>query len=351
MIQGWNTSEGQPQRGFTLIELMVVIAIIGLLVAILLPAFGTVRTKVRVTQTTAQFSALDQGLETYRGESELGGSYPPSASDRRDDPGLIANPGKVRGLNGQKEEVRICGGHLLFQAMLGADMLGTPGFRDFNGDGNWWNDTHDDPDTTPPGAYALDTNTGKVLHTRYGGGGYVSEDMKDTARSLQQLADDGVLLNLDEADTNSDLDRDDPLFVDSWGRPILYYRARRGAARMVYDVANNKPGIYRQADNNIITGSDAGEPSTFAGMDFGDGLSNDRYHELKLTIAPQPTDKVEDILVDPSYLGSFALFILDPSTKSRPTPVNKDRYLLISAGPDGRFGNDDDITNWTRQQP
>ena len=45
---------------------------------------------------------------------------------------------------------------------------------------------------------------------------------------------------------------------------------------------------------------------------------------------------------------TFADFILDGKVAARPTPVNKDGYLLISAGADGVYGSEDDITNWTR---
>jgi hypothetical protein len=50
-----------------------------------------------------------------------------------------------------------------------------------------------------------------------------------------------------------------------------------------------------------------------------------------------------------NYANSFARFILDASVKARPTPVQKDTYLLISAGPDAIYGSDDDVINWTRK--
>lgn len=54
------------QRGFTLIELMVVIAIIVLLMAILFPVFSTVRRKARETQCISQLSQLASALKSYR---------------------------------------------------------------------------------------------------------------------------------------------------------------------------------------------------------------------------------------------------------------------------------------------
>ena len=105
------------RNAFTLVEIMVVIAIIGLLVAVLLPAFGAVRTKARYSQVAAQFGALDTGLEMFRGEDDLGGTYPPSASDNPVDRQLIADPKGSQG-----DEVRICGAQLLVHAMTSVDL-------------------------------------------------------------------------------------------------------------------------------------------------------------------------------------------------------------------------------------
>lgn len=329
------------RAGFTMIEMMVVVAIIGLLVAILMPAFGKVRTQARVTQTISQFLALDTGLATLQSVSELGGSLPPSGSDNPADRQLIANPKKKEGGNNGASDVRISGAHLLVQAMMGADGLGTPGFRDYDRDGFWWNDTHNNSG----GAYEIDETTAREKRTRYGGGGYVDDKMKETAKSLIDLENQGTLLNLANAPTETGVE--EPMFTDPWNGPILYYRAGRGSQRMISDPASNVSGIYRLEDNAIITGMDKGSYQS-EGMDFGAGKVNGRYHAVSVSEPPLATEKIAFILDDEKYNDSFARFILNPQVKVRPTPVREDKYLLISAGPDSRYGTDDDVINWKR---
>jgi prepilin-type N-terminal cleavage/methylation domain-containing protein len=62
-------------RGFTLVELMVVISIIGLLVTLLVPVVSSARLIASKTATTKTIKDLSMGLENYKGDF---GEYPPS---------------------------------------------------------------------------------------------------------------------------------------------------------------------------------------------------------------------------------------------------------------------------------
>jgi prepilin-type N-terminal cleavage/methylation domain-containing protein len=57
-----------PRRGFTLIEILVVIGIIAVLAGLMLPVIGVIRTKARVTVTGQRGQAIMTGLQQYSAE-------------------------------------------------------------------------------------------------------------------------------------------------------------------------------------------------------------------------------------------------------------------------------------------
>jgi prepilin-type N-terminal cleavage/methylation domain-containing protein len=70
----------QAARGFTLIDVLIVVAIIALLVSVLLPAAGTIRASARATHCLANVRSILLAFQSFRGEHRgqwTGFPYPP----------------------------------------------------------------------------------------------------------------------------------------------------------------------------------------------------------------------------------------------------------------------------------
>lgn len=73
-------------RGFTLVEIMIVVVIIGLLASIAIPAFNRLRTKSQVTAFANDLRIGRQGFDTYALEK---GGWPPD--------GISGMPAEIAG--------------------------------------------------------------------------------------------------------------------------------------------------------------------------------------------------------------------------------------------------------------
>ncbi|MBT7026644.1 MAG: prepilin-type N-terminal cleavage/methylation domain-containing protein, partial [Verrucomicrobia bacterium] len=76
------TRKSGSRRGFTLVELLVVIVIIGILASLVVGLSGTAGRKMRESRTRAELTAIGTAIESYKAKF---GHYPP---DNPKDPAL-----------------------------------------------------------------------------------------------------------------------------------------------------------------------------------------------------------------------------------------------------------------------
>ena len=159
-----------------------------------------------------------------------------------------------------------------------------------------------------------------------------------------------------------------PVIVDGFDQPILYYVASTHGktTNMLEDERdenNDYTGgsseqtvgvpFYFHQDNIGFTGDSVsdgtGDPEEKnTGWDFG---NRDRPHAISRSGAELRGAQI----ISPNNRDTFARYIIDrkiyasemllEERKVPLRPVNADSYLLISAGPDGLFGTNDDVTN------
>ncbi|MFC1676849.1 type II secretion system protein [Planctomycetota bacterium] len=278
----------RKNSGFSIVELLTVLAIIALLVGILVPALSTVRTMARETKQRAQFAAIGQGLIAFRTDF---GDYPESLLDQTTTPGEFYE-----------------GGQKLAEALVGWDLLG------FHPDSEWQaNGEYENGDT-------LYDNTVENLQDRKGP--YLELSNSNAFKLLDLYAD---------SDPVTPLNMDTFVLCDSFGRkklpvgdsmvsagsPILYFKANRSSKTI--EAANLNDRIYN-VENNL----DIGELGR-----IGDGAEHRLFDD------------------GPTY-NNFYDYIIDEKVSNDPFfwPVRADSYILISAGADGLYGTGDDVTNF-----
>ena len=288
----------REKTGFTLVELLTVLAIIALLVGLLIPSLTLIRNMAKEAKQRAQLTEIGLALTAFRKDY---GDYPPSGWGMPPDP-------------------TYCGAQKLAEALLGRDLLGFHPKSD-------WTATNLIFYPEPPPPQNLEERVGPYLEQATANAFRLGNNLTPA----RQQDPEGLFTN------STPLNPDRYVLCDSFGvkkitiapgqtakagTPILYYRADTASKTIepptVYDQR-----IYNVYDNSSLIGlrsvTKDGTPGQEHPIQLGGNL---------------------DLFYD------YNRGIRDPKVTARPWPYRPDSYILISAGADGLYGTKDDICNF-----
>jgi prepilin-type N-terminal cleavage/methylation domain-containing protein len=318
------------KRGFTLVELLTVVAIIALLIGILVPAVNQARKIAVKTSVKAQLSGVSQGIEMFRTDF---GYYPSSVPQDTD--GVDANA--ARG-NASITATPVNGAHRLAFALLGRDQQGCPAKRGPSGNGHTLpnNASNTGPDSLAAYYYSTTPNGGLTGATlQYVTTGNWGNADQKTARKGPYIDPKGFGIVKDTSVgeyANVLTDKYDKRVQDPIGADadylnhstILFYAANERGTRLytgaAYTTIDNNSIYYPQDNERIVRGGLAKDTTTH----FKDGYSDENFFKY-----------VED---EKALVGTAAA--------GTHRPYNPETFLLVSRGYDATYGTDDDVMNW-----
>jgi len=306
--------------GFTLVELLTVVAIITLLISILVPAVNRARRNALEASIRAQHYSLSQGLEMFKGDYH----YYPSSLPQDADGAELTDTNDDGDLRDQVVDAThvVQGAHRLAFALMGRDKLGCPAGAGADSISTTYYRTNTgtvvgptDPDWGNPDM--------KVARR----GPYISPEGYQTIEDQSVTTDGYVWLLCDKYNRTRDpVPSGATNYLDY--SPILYYAANergKGISR-----PNAKDDIYYYEDNRNITDGnfrDISGNSSVNSVDFWRFIQ-----DASATVGGSLTDVPAD--------GT-------PSATPLFRPHNPEGFILLSAGNDLIFGTEDDIFNWT----
>lgn len=320
-------------RGFTIVELLTVMAIIAILMGLLVPAMNQVRKLAKDTSQKAQFHSIDVALEAYSAEN---GMYPESMVSTSASPYTI-------------------GAHKLAEALVGRDLLGYD-------TKSTWDAAADDTNSqiyadkiTP--VVSADDKVAASLKRRQGP--YLNPENVEAFQVNQLFESYGNVYpgGIQYDSTRSPTYVSAPVLTDVYhakkvtmpngktmmaGTPILYYKANTSSTSF--------PDVTDSANFTSITVADANAADYIYNIFDNDELVK-LYQMMKPTNAnPHRFDENRpNETIDGSPKNGVWIFyntITNPKITNQPRPFNMSSYILMSAGADGIYGTRDDIYNF-----
>lgn len=288
----------KKRNGFTLVELLTAMAVVGILLALLIPALSAVQTKAAVIRQKAQFHTIGLGLEAFRNDT---GDYPPSAYNTTAYGNYTAS-------------------QRLAEALVGRDGLGFHPDSRFHANGEdsagkslYMNHADFEADyPTQPGKDAnLTTRKGPYLELE-SANAVTPNAIYATPGILAPTKDDSFVL----ADMFSSVKH--RLTGKQIGMPILYYRADK--TKVLHD-----PTVPNNSTYNVY---DSTGPMNAGGIATIPAPGSGSFHPL-----------INDY-------STFYNATANPNFTNPQRPYRAESFILHSAGHDGLYGTGDDVFNF-----
>jgi len=287
-------------KAFTLVELLLVISIIAMLIGIMVPVIGAAKRQAKTMAMKATLGAIGVGLEQFRNDQSR---YPDSS---------VRNDGTKEYCLVDAQEVNAgwsdgfidVGAHRLAEAMFGIDKDGYSSYQWLPGK-NYYCHNNTSGEPCDQNGYAIQRADA-----------YIDISSVKIGEMTDVAAPEGVAVEPKVWGNPYT-----PVILDNFSvkkpRPILYYKANtRG--NFIHD-------IYKYYDNAYIT-----NPFNMTAPVPYTGTAEDFYNYIWDT---------------GTGIGAGVVKLRSPSAR----PHNRDSFLLISAGPDGEYGTQDDICNFERR--
>ena len=305
----------QLRRGFTLIEILVVVGIIALLIGILLPALSKVQERARMTQTMGLMQEFAKACDAFQQEF---GRYPGLVPEE-----ILANDPQISGTENAMLEL-MGGGVRKNDVDTSTYTNTTTGF----GASGWVELTF-----TPTGQpdFKVKINVGKIGDGPFINGKQYPPFFAPKANDLRPTA--GQMIGKSRTAELATSTTKIPDLMDAWGNPIIFLRAARNVGPLAG--TNVDRSQFLVLDDG---GTKYGTMDPYLGSDsLGDS-------SLPQTKAGAGTSPIYTLFEDGSTAVDkkklFAQFLRHPGFGDPALPLSgtpRGKYLLISAGKDGIY--------------